>query len=302
MQRQQKEHRVCLYTADGVADYNTWYIRDGAIVSAMDDSYNIGKGQQTSMATAMLCLTQTQNTNQLEWNERDWSLRIKGNYEFFKYFVSNSGADGAVVQISTATAQRDKWYLEPVTNQLRGDINRDGVINVTDLYQLKQLLQEEISLTVWQKAVCDINQDGAVTVADAAAMQDYLLRRDTETLPNLTQFPACTIAPTVSEGSAVKTVSAPIEEFKPTTSSTGLVRIPVFLISFPDCPSDIAISKQKAEQLIFGEANPEDPAYPRESVTAYYDRASVGYCIFLVRFITMRQRIPLITMQKTSPV
>lgn len=95
---------------------------------------------------------------------------LKGNYQYFNYFMMHSVADGAGVQISTALASRDKWYLEPVTNQLLGDVNRDDVVNVTDLYQLKQLLQEEISPTVWQKAVCDINQDGAVTVADAAAM------------------------------------------------------------------------------------------------------------------------------------
>ena len=267
---------ICLYTADGVADYNTWYIRDGAIVSAMDDSYNIAMGEQTSAIRAMLCLTQTPNAYQLEWNERDESLFIKGNYQYFHYFVVDSTADGALVKLSTGHATRDKWYLEPVTNQLLGDVNRDGVVNVTDLYQLKQLLQEEISPTVWQKAICDINQDGAVTVADAAAMQDYLLRRDTETLPNRTQFPACTIAPTVSEVPAVEAVNTPVREFAPTIDSTGVVNIPVFLISFPDCPSDVAISKQKAEQLIFGEANPDDPAYPRESVTAYYERSSGG--------------------------
>ena len=54
--------KICLYTADGVADYNTWYIRDGVIVSAMDDRYCIG-GKDT-----ILYLTQTQTVNRLERN------------------------------------------------------------------------------------------------------------------------------------------------------------------------------------------------------------------------------------------
>lgn len=54
--------KICLYTADGVADDNTWYIRDGVIVSAMDDRYCIG-GKYT-----ILYLTQTQTVNRLERN------------------------------------------------------------------------------------------------------------------------------------------------------------------------------------------------------------------------------------------
>lgn len=262
---------ICLYTADGVADYNTWYIRDGEIVSAMDDSYSIGVAN-----TDILCLKQTQNLNRLEWNERDGSLYMSDPNT--GYFIVDDAEDGTLVYSERYTI-RQKWYLEPVTNQLLGDVNRDNLVNVLDLYLLKQLLQEEISPTVWQKAVCDINQDGVVTVADATAMQDYLLRRDTETLPNLTQFSTCTIVPAVPEVPHMPIlgrISGPIREFTPTTCSTGIVNIPVFLISFPDCPSDTAISKQKAEQLIFGDSNPDDPAYPRESVTAYYDRASCG--------------------------
>lgn len=268
---------ICLYTADGVADYNTWYIQDGVIVSAVNDNYHIGVTGEADV----LGLTQKKNINQLEWNERDGSLYISNpnrSNPSADYFVVDAAADGTLVYSSSNKTIREKWYLEPITNQQLGDVNRDGVVNVIDLCQLKRLLQEEISLTLWQKTVCDINQDGIVTTADAAAMQEYLLRRDTETLPRLTAFPACTIAPFVEVPRfPIFGTYAPIRYgLTPTTPSTGVVNIPVFLISFPDCPYDTVVSKQKAEQLIFGEANPADPAYPRESVTAYYDRASGG--------------------------
>lgn len=42
--------KICLYTADGVADDNTWYIRDGVIVSAMDDM----NGEYSAFSKLML--------------------------------------------------------------------------------------------------------------------------------------------------------------------------------------------------------------------------------------------------------
>ena len=265
-----EESLICLYTADGAADYNTWYIRDGVIVSAMDDSYCIG-GKNT-----ILYLTQTQTVNRLERNERDGSFYIRNPAE--EYFIVYDTVDGKLVYSEEKEA-RQKWYLEPVTNQQSGDVNRDNVINVLDLYLLKQLLQEEIRLTVWQKTICDLNQDETVTAADVAIMQDYLLQRNGGNLSNKTTFPACTISPDVPEISIYSLYGGrevPISWLTPTMPATGIVNVPVFLIAFPDCPFDTVISKQKAEQMVFGDSNPDDPAYPRESVTAYYDRASCG--------------------------
>ena len=262
--------KICLYTADGVADDNTWYIRDGVIVSAMDDRYCIG-GKDT-----ILYLTQTQTVNRLERNKRDGSFHISNPAR--EYFMVYDVVDGKLVYSEQGMA-RQKWYLEPVMNQRFGDVNRDHAVNVLDLYLLKQLLQEEIRLTVWQKAICDFNQDGAVTAADVAVMQDYLVQRNAENLSEEVTFPECTISPTAPELSIYELYggrSSPLIWMNPSMSSVGVINIPIFLIAFPDCPFDTIISKQKAEQMVFGEANPEDPAYPRESVTAYYDRASGG--------------------------
>ena len=55
--------------------------------------------------------------------------------------------------------------------QFHGDVNRDGVIDATDYYSLKQFL-----ITRNPTNSCDINNDGLYNVADIVVLENYLFR------------------------------------------------------------------------------------------------------------------------------
>ena len=74
-------------------------------------------------------------------------------------------------------------------------------------------------------------------------------------------------------------IDPPIAAINPTMPSVGTDRIMFVAVNFPDFKFDESYTKEKFYEMVFG---PEDrtgwrsSAYPLESVTAYYDRASYG--------------------------
>jgi lysophospholipase L1-like esterase len=108
--------------------------------------------------------------------------------------VTKSSNDKSCVEVKNASTESgmniqewerngnacQNWTLEPVTysekeeDTVLGDLNEDHAINVFDLIRIKQSLQG--STLTWQgKRNGDTDADGKVSMADAVAVQKYLL-------------------------------------------------------------------------------------------------------------------------------
>lgn len=58
-----------------------------------------------------------------------------------------------------------------------GDIDSNGIIDITDLTELALSLLRDIELTETQKSVADIDGDSSITLADLARLQQYLSKK-----------------------------------------------------------------------------------------------------------------------------
>lgn len=58
---------------------------------------------------------------------------------------------------------------------MMGDVNFDGLINITDIDILVNALLQKIALTAQQIVVADVNLDGAINVSDIIAIVNIIL-------------------------------------------------------------------------------------------------------------------------------
>ena len=65
-------------------------------------------------------------------------------------------------------------YFTAKSTSLRGDVNMDGKITITDVTDLIDILLGSV-LTVYDMAAADCNQNGSITIDDVTALIDYLL-------------------------------------------------------------------------------------------------------------------------------
>lgn len=267
---------LCLYQADGAADYNTWHIteQDGqnfTLYTALSDRYGV-----TSDADGVQRLSQTPQQQVLTPN-------ADGTYTIYageKRLTAEDNTDGAMVTMQLPTdSPAQKWYLHPASGYTAGDADRNGNVNILDLQQLKQILCNEAKPDMFVKAHCDVNRDGILTASDAAEVQAYLLNRNAFSAAE-TSLPECTIFPTVTKpdtsNPSDERIPASVQKLNPSMPSTGTVRIPIFAIDFPDCTFETAMTEAEIEQVAFGEENPNSIYYPTESLSAYFDRSSGG--------------------------
>ena len=59
-------------------------------------------------------------------------------------------------------------------DSVQGDVNLDGVINISDATTVQKLLAQLIDFSDDQKAVADTNGDGIINISDATQIQKYL--------------------------------------------------------------------------------------------------------------------------------
>lgn len=75
---------------------------------------------------------------------------------------------GLVVGVSdTADGKRHAFLYTPEAAALKGDVNVDGTVNVTDAVLVLLNITELSPLSAAQRAVADMNADQAIDVADA---------------------------------------------------------------------------------------------------------------------------------------
>jgi len=66
----------------------------------------------------------------------------------------------------------------------------------------------------------------------------------------------------------------PLKDMDGSLPSQGEGRVCVFYVDFPDCPYQWTPLMDKIDSVSFGEENTDDPNYPNESISAFYQRAS----------------------------
>ncbi len=91
---------------------------------------------------------------------------IKTNYEYKIFDLS--GNDVTNVKANIKTGYKLKYGEKELILVVKGDINRDGVISITDIgQQLYHFLEKKgYVLTGERKEACDINMDNQVTITD----------------------------------------------------------------------------------------------------------------------------------------
>lgn len=143
----------------------------------------------------------------------------------------------------------------------QGDLNGDAMLTVTDIVRLSRHLTgaEPISDTGTAR-LADINADHVLDSADLTLQKHLLLSgAEPEVVCDEAELP-----------------DAPVSLVKPTLTSLGEARILMFAVNFTDCVHRENYSTEQIWELAFGPQDPESPAYPLESISAYYERASYG--------------------------
>lgn len=198
--------RILSYAANGVAAYNIWYftetgtgtytlkssLSEGEFYATASDRQTLElQLQQDGMQQQFTCTEVGMNRIHLQQNETDFGT----------------------------------YTLEPVTWLKPGDVNRDGVVNVLDLALAKRLILQGGSSDFYVAALADVDGNGTLDAADLAALQGFLMQRqtafpaETVTLPENTIFPVVEPEQTTTTTSITTTTTAP-EETTTTTATT----------------------------------------------------------------------------------
>lgn len=107
------------------------------------------------------------------------------------YYTSNStadltldGLDASKIYKVEAGVYRGYLYeiafQTPLTIKLIGDVNRDGIVNVTDVVAIVDIILEDDFTPpyIWPSydhEAADINGDGIINVTDAVSLVDIIL-------------------------------------------------------------------------------------------------------------------------------
>ncbi len=167
----------------------------------------------------------------------DESLTEKNGYDLAGKFIGIQGKDGFLAEEFLETA----------------DVNQDGRIDIYDMIFLrKAVLASGYGMDVWEW-----KEEAAITQTTVSA--------STQTAPMST---TATAAP--------EFISPPIYDLYGSLPSQGEAEIAVFYVDFPDCKYDYMPTASEIEKFVFGNANENDPNYPFESMSAFYDRSSKG--------------------------
>lgn len=214
--------QVGFYEADGAAPYNTWYFTET----------NLGVTIKSALSQGEYYLTENTKENRLEISTN------AGQFEF--------GEDGYLRGFRSGVESPVYAQVTPqaVTNLHMGDWNDDGVVDGTDLVQLRQAV-EQPHASFMQQAVGDANGDGVLDAADVKLLQQYLLGESVSLAP--VSVPACTIVPPAPEPTEPVTtepvVTTTTEESTTTTTTaettvTTTTEAPRQDLTMADFPSD----------------------------------------------------------------
>ena len=176
---------VVQYTADGAADYNTWYIREAEdgyyeIYSALGDGQtylldlDYGKADdRTNIGIYTNTHADAQKFKFLSGDDGGYVIATKSTKDRSALEIKDAlGTDGANAQQFTINGHGcQTWILEPVEEySLAGDLNNDDIIDVFDFIELRKNFVNQM-----YSASADLNDDGSLNIADLVLMQSHIL-------------------------------------------------------------------------------------------------------------------------------
>ena len=196
-----------------------------------------------------------------------------------------------------------------------GDLNSDGNINVADLVLLSKYLHgteklndksifkmadgrdytvrldgnREIRPLVGAKSIqkADMDQNGAIDVFDLVSLRKTVISErecgqillwEEEKPVTAIPVPVTTVTTTTVTAPASKKdfIKAPVADMYGSMPSQGKVNLLIFYVDFPDCKFSYDPTVEDIERIAFGLKDPNSAAYPFESFSAFYSRASKG--------------------------
>jgi len=212
--------------------------------------------------------------------------------------------------VTVATASAD-WQVESVIGDLNGDkditvadyvllakhiintqpLGNESILNKADAYYTVGTMYgtEFKELPVYDEngsfiQLADLNQDGIVNSADLVLMRKNILSygarnavyrwydNDTSTTTTTVTAPITTATTAVSGNF----IAPPIYDLYGSMPSQNEAKIAVFYVDFPDSKYNYDASVEEIEQAVFGEENINDPNFPFDSISAFYNRSSKG--------------------------
>ena len=101
----------------------------------------------------------------------------------FVVVLYTSGSLSGLMSNSVSSLYCDEGYILSGSNctktitttaYLLGDINKDNLIDVSDIIAMQRIANDFTSIDDEQKALADVNEDGKVDITDLTVMQLYL--------------------------------------------------------------------------------------------------------------------------------
>ncbi len=182
-----------------------------------------------------------------------WMLR----YMWSKIKNENGRFDLANAQPETQTPTAPP--SQPSENVLIGDVNNNGALDVGDIVALQKWLLGYGSRSEFSINRADMQQDGVIDIYDLVLLKRLILYTADEMPQESENFITANLA---KHGASLPT--------------HGKAKLVVFYVDFPDCQYEYAPTTEELNRITFGTADPLNPCYPFESVSAFYSRASKG--------------------------
>ncbi len=173
---------VIQYSADGAADYNTWYIKSAGdgyyyLYSGMDGSellLDLDSGKpddRTNIGIYTRTDSDAQRFKFVAQDDGSYLIVTSSSKDRSAVGVSGSGDGANAHQLRVDGSRSQTWILEPVEEySMSGDLNGDEVIDIFDLILMRQcLVSQEFP------DAADANGDGSANVADLVTLQSFIL-------------------------------------------------------------------------------------------------------------------------------
>lgn len=178
-------------------------------------------------------------------------------------------AAGTSLAVSAMPMQASAYQTVDQIAGYLGDIDRNGQFDHNDAFYLADYLDCIRRIEDDAKNECrfgDMDGNECINSADLTLLKRMLL--DGKTITEL--------EPVYEKTEVPELIAPPVAALTPTLGSVGEKKILMFAVSFPDCQFSEGYSREQIWDIAFGPEKPSSPAYPLESISAYYTRASYG--------------------------
>ncbi|MDE5753009.1 MAG: hypothetical protein K2H89_00465 [Oscillospiraceae bacterium] len=173
---------VCAYSADGVADYNTWVLVQGwpgvyTIRSGLANDLYLTTGDDGGLVIAQEDDSNSYQKYTLEQAPDSNLCRITAGGWIA---APVRDADGAPVSMVNETdfADSAEWEIIDLSYRGRvGDVDRDGKVTIYDMQLAKIIAKDRKKANVMQASRADVNGDGEIDSQDLNLIQEFLLTR-----------------------------------------------------------------------------------------------------------------------------